>query len=176
MLFVSAVVKDSLRATKFDIRTYIKTPYRQQYGRNNFTCVTRFYRRKMGKRYRREDRNIQLRVGKKMWKNIQDDQKVSMHLMITVYSNNSHTIDDLKKAITEYIRNADRAILNTVFENTVRRVNKCLETSSVPRIFFGGGSKNSVEYRGQIKRGSGGGSPLVRGSTQFANEWNPYSH
>jgi hypothetical protein len=30
--------------------------------------------------------------------------------------------------ITEYIRNADRAILNTVFENRVRRVNKCLET------------------------------------------------
>jgi hypothetical protein len=31
-------------------------------------------------------------------------------------------------AITEYIRNVDRAILDTVFENTVRRVNKCLET------------------------------------------------
>jgi hypothetical protein len=57
---------------------------------------------------------------------IQGDQKVSVHLM----------------AITECIRNADRAILNTdratlntdsatlntVFENTVRRVNKCLET------------------------------------------------
>ena len=28
----------------------------------------------------------------------------------------------------------------------------------------GGGSTNSVEDRGQIKRGSGGGSPLVRGS------------
>jgi len=31
-------------------------------------------------------------------------------------------------AITEYIRNVDLAILNTVFENTARRVNKCLET------------------------------------------------
>jgi len=30
--------------------------------------------------------------------------------------------------ITEYSRNVDRAILNTVCENTVRRVNKCLET------------------------------------------------
>ena len=39
-----------------------------------------------------------------------------------------HTIDDLKMVITEYIRNVDRAILNTVFENTERRVNKCLET------------------------------------------------
>jgi hypothetical protein len=37
-------------------------------------------------------------------------------------------IDDLKMAITEYIRNVDRAILNTVFEKSVRRVNKCLET------------------------------------------------
>jgi hypothetical protein len=46
----------------------------------------------------------------------------------SVYSNNPHTIDDLKMAITEYIRNVDRAILNTVFEDTVRRVNKCLET------------------------------------------------
>jgi hypothetical protein len=44
------------------------------------------------------------------------------------YSNNPHTIDDLKMATKEYIRNVDRAILNTVFENRVRRVNKCLQT------------------------------------------------
>jgi hypothetical protein len=70
----------------------------------------------------------------------------------SVYWNNLHTIDDLKIAITEYSQNvdrailhyadrailhyadrailhyADRAILHTVFDNTVRRVNKCLET------------------------------------------------
>jgi hypothetical protein len=46
----------------------------------------------------------------------------------SVNSNNPRTTDDLKMAITEYIRNVDRAILNTVFENTVRRVNKCLVT------------------------------------------------
>ena len=46
----------------------------------------------------------------------------------SVYSNNPHTIDELKMPITEYIRNVDHAILNTVFENTVRRVNKYLET------------------------------------------------
>jgi len=46
-----------------------------------------------------------------------------VHLTINV----QHTIDDLKMAITEYIRNVDRAIQNTVFENTVRRVNKYLE-------------------------------------------------
>jgi hypothetical protein len=45
-----------------------------------------------------------------------------------VYSKNPHTVGDLKMAITEYIGNVDRAVLNTVFENTVRRVNKCLET------------------------------------------------
>jgi predicted transcriptional regulator len=55
------------------------------------------------------------------------DQKVFVHLTITI-QNNPHTIDELKTAITEYIRNVDRAVLNTVFENAVRRVNKCLET------------------------------------------------
>jgi hypothetical protein len=58
---------------------------------------------------------------------IQGDQKVSVHLTNTV-QNNPHTIDELKMAITEYIRNVDRAMLNTVFENTVWHVNKCLET------------------------------------------------
>jgi hypothetical protein len=43
--------------------------------------------------------------------------------MITV-----HTIDDFKMAITEHIWEMDSVILNTVFENAVRRVNKCLET------------------------------------------------
>jgi hypothetical protein len=43
--------------------------------------------------------------------------------------------------------------------------------SGVHLFFFGGrGSKNSVEDRGQRKQGSGGSSPLVRGSTKFANE------
>jgi hypothetical protein len=46
----------------------------------------------------------------------------------SVYSKNLHPTDYLKMTITEYIRNVDRAILNTVFENTVRRVNKCWET------------------------------------------------
>jgi hypothetical protein len=39
-----------------------------------------------------------------------------------------------------------------------------------PGIFFRGGSTNLVEDRGQRERGSGGVSPIVRGSTQFANE------
>jgi hypothetical protein len=37
-------------------------------------------------------------------------------------------------------------------------------------ILFRGGSTNSVEDRMQREQGSGGGSPLVRGSAQFANE------
>ena len=36
--------------------------------------------------------------------------------------------NESKMAITGYIRNVDSAVLNTVFENTVRCVNKCLET------------------------------------------------
>jgi hypothetical protein len=46
----------------------------------------------------------------------------------SAYSNKLHKSDEMKMAITEYIRNVDCAILNTVFENTVRRVNKYLET------------------------------------------------
>jgi hypothetical protein len=44
------------------------------------------------------------------------------------YSTKTRTVDDLKMAITEYIRNVDRAVLNTVFEYTVQRVNKYLES------------------------------------------------
>jgi hypothetical protein len=43
------------------------------------------------------------------------------------------------------------------------------------RIFFEWNSTNSVEDRRQIERGSGGGSPLVRGNTKFVNKLNPYS-
>jgi len=42
-------------------------------------------------------------------------------------------------------------------------------TSGVSRNFFGGGSTNSVEDIGQTERGSGGGSPLVRGSGGSCN-------
>ena len=41
--------------------------------------------------------------------------------------------------------------------------------SGVPRNFARGGSTNSVEDRGQRERGSGGGSPLVRGSGGSCN-------
>jgi hypothetical protein len=53
-----------------------------------------------------------------------------MHLMITVKNVQKYfkQFQSLTMAIAEYIRNVDRAILNTDFENTVRRVNKCLET------------------------------------------------
>jgi hypothetical protein len=37
-------------------------------------------------------------------------------------------------------------------------------------FFRGGGSTNSIKGRGQRERESGGGSSLVRGSTQFTNE------
>ena len=43
------------------------------------------------------------------------------------------------------------------------------DCSGVPTNFVGGGSTNSVEDRGQRERGSGGGSPLVRGSGGSCN-------
>ena len=49
-------------------------------------------------------------------------------------------------------------------------LNQVVYTSGVPRNFvFVGGSINSVEDRGQRERGSGGGSPLVRGSGGSCN-------
>ena len=49
-----------------------------------------------------------------------------------------------------------------------------VHSSGVPRNFIRGrGSTNSVEDRGQRERGSGGGSPLVRGyrgSCNFVQE------
>jgi hypothetical protein len=54
---------------------------------------------------------------------IQGDQKVSVHLTTTTQKTRI-----VKMAITEYIRNVDRAVLNTAFENRVRCVDKCLET------------------------------------------------
>ena len=54
---------------------------------------------------------------------IQSDQKVSVHLPITVQKKNAKI--RYFKQFQSYTM--DRAILNTVFENTVRRVNKWLE-------------------------------------------------
>ena len=44
-----------------------------------------------------------------------------------------------------------------------------LQASGVPRNFVRGGSTNSVEDRRERKRGSGGCSPLVRGSGGSCN-------
>jgi hypothetical protein len=54
---------------------------------------------------------------------VQGDQKVSLDQKLQYC-----TADSVKMAIIEYIRNVDCAMLNTFFENTDRRVNKCLET------------------------------------------------
>ena len=45
----------------------------------------------------------------------------------------------------------------------------CVCAVAYPGILFGGGSTNSVEDRGQREQGSGGGSPLVRGSGGSCN-------
>ena len=45
----------------------------------------------------------------------------------------------------------------------------CFGQVAYPGIFFGGGSTNSVEDKGEREWGSGGGSPLVRGSGGSCN-------
>jgi hypothetical protein len=50
-------------------------------------------------------------------------------------------------------------------EDLYQQRSRSLNTTPVayPGFFFGEGSTNSVKDRGQRERGSGGGSPLVRG-------------
>jgi hypothetical protein len=57
---------------------------------------------------------------------IQDYQSLSVRDYYSTINIQKNSI--LNNFITEYIRNVDRAIPNTVLENTVRRVNKCVET------------------------------------------------
>jgi len=66
----------------------------------------------------------------------------------TSYSLEAHIIEDLHFVM-----------LNTV----------CIIAVAYPGVLFGGGSTNSVEDRGQREQGSGGGSPLVRGSGGSCN-------
>jgi hypothetical protein len=58
----------------------------------------------------------------------------------------------------------------TVRDSSSSFVVLSLQAVAYPGIFSGGVSTNSVEDRGQRELGSGGGSPIVRGSGKFANE------
>jgi len=51
-----------------------------------------------------------------------------VHLTIAVQKKNTQKCSILNNFITEYIQNVYRATMNTVFENTVWRFNKCLVT------------------------------------------------
>jgi hypothetical protein len=64
---------------------------------------------------------------------------------------------------------SNERIIVQVYDTCPQMFDVC---SGVPRNFVrgGGGSTNSVEDRGHSEGGSEGGSPLVRGSDQFANE------
>ena len=59
-----------------------------------------------------------------------------------------------------------------LLHNAVSCTSQCLDSVAYPGIFFSGGggcSTNSVEDRRQRGRGSGDGSPLVRGSGGSCN-------
>jgi hypothetical protein len=87
-----------------------------------------------------------------------------------------HTTNILQmyiRIITSLLMLSFFTFLQTYWSHSLTVIgHNCREwNSGVPRnFFFGGVSTNSVEDRGQRERGSGGSSPLVRGSTQFANE------
>jgi hypothetical protein len=64
----------------------------------------------------------------------------------------------------------------TKLSMTVLDSDDCSESVAYPGIFFGGGSTNSLEDRGPRERGSGGGSPLGRGSGGNCNLVQEISH
>ena len=67
-----------------------------------------------------------------------------------------------------YVLNTEAGKSPTTLLN--RTVKISMQGSGVPRNFVRWGwSTNSVEDRGQRERGSGGGSPLVRGSGGSCN-------
>jgi hypothetical protein len=67
-----------------------------------------------------------------------------------------------------------RVLILFVFCQSSMQMSKCMGQWRT-QFFFSGVSTNSVD-RGQREQISGGGSPLVRGSAQFANGWTPYSY
>jgi len=74
----------------------------------------------------------------------------------------SHVYANDGKYLYHLCSSFDRDDFNTILGNVL--------FSGVPRSFVQvGGSTNSVEDRGQRKRGSGGGSPLVSGSGGSCN-------
>jgi hypothetical protein len=66
-----------------------------------------------------------------------------------------------------YARNFFRGVTLGIF---FRGVTPGIFSRGLSQEFFRGGSTNSFANREQRERGSGGVNPLVRGSTQFANE------
>jgi hypothetical protein len=55
-------------------------------------------------------------------------------------------------------------------EQIVLETCRCCQWRTQEFCLGSGGSTNSVEDSGQREQGSGGGSPLVRGSAQYANQ------
>ena len=82
---------------------------------------------------------------------------------------------DVNSVINQPFNSCSYGNVNTTAELHVKSAELCeltLHTFSAvayPGVFFGGGSTNSVEDRGQRGRGSGGSSPLIRGSGGSCN-------
>ena len=70
---------------------------------------------------------------------------------------------------TKYIEQSVDSIVQYSFSNCLSSSDVSPKSVAYPGIFFEGGSTNSVEDRGERGRGSGGGSPLVRGSGGSCN-------
>ena len=90
-----------------------------------------------------------------------DKRHVCISLATTVpliFTSYSSLHSDISRAATSKQKTVCRKYLSLIFRQW-----------RTQELFSGGGSTNSVEDRGQRGRGSGGGSPLVRGSGGSCN-------
>jgi hypothetical protein len=79
--------------------------------------------------------------GTRPWKyhpNVQCVQKVAVHLDLwgaaksAVYRDRPHMLNELKTAITAFIRNISQADLQKVFANEIKQVQACIDTRGNP--------------------------------------------
>ena len=83
-----------------------------------------------------------------------------------IYNHNWRNISTIYIYIYIYI---SRLASKEKFSPSKKMHREVGQVSDVPRNYFRGGSTNSVEDRGERERGSGGGSPPVRGSGGSCN-------
>jgi hypothetical protein len=93
---------------------------------------------------------------------------MAKHVFVRLHPTKRYVVHTVRRETVGCFYHSVQPSLGPVYTRPVERQGK--RTVAYPGIFFGGGSTNSAEDRGQREGGSGGTSPLVRRFTQFVIE------